>query len=109
MKHLLLIALTLTAAVVAFADEPRDLTKKPLTSIEWKAYRASKSFAEELGEKTHPSCVNEFKFDEGTSVTVQFYEPQTDDTLADCNDPHHSIEVAFDVDGNLTGISLTDI
>jgi hypothetical protein len=108
MKHLLMLALTLAFVTPAFADQPRDLKKNPLTSQEWRAYRAAKRLAKATGVKLHPSCVNASEEGSARWATVQFFTPMTVDTSADCGDPHYSISVEFDKNGKVISVTLTD-
>lgn len=105
--RLLILSLLTLSSLSAFAEPPRDLEKHPLRPIEWKAYRMSQSIAKELGEKTHPSCVNA-SFEPGENpVTVQFFYPDSEHGNQ-CFDPHFSIMVTFDKDGNLAEIDFVD-
>ncbi len=107
MKLILAAVLVLGAASTSLADAPRDTKKEPLSSREWRAYRASKSLAKENGFTIHPSCV--FSSDEeGYSVTVGFFEPATKDSEAECGDLHYSIEVEIDENDSVTSISVKD-
>lgn len=108
MKRVLL-GLMLLNAVPALADDPvRDLKKNPLNSKEWKAYRAAISLAKERRQTIRPECVNA-SFTRGTErVIVQFYYKGTDDEEVSCGDPHFSIEVKFDSDGEVSNLLVVD-
>jgi len=112
MKSIIFVAITVLSANISLADTPRDLKKHPLTKNEAKAYRASKSFAKEVGETISRRCVNA-SFDqptskEETSITIQFENVDVEGR-AYCGDPHYSIGVEINSEGQVSNISLNDI